>query len=1246
MPEISIYKSNPIVQIIAGANTGMSGVTSASNLGAGAGVFSAKVGNDLQFKSLVAGTNIGIASDAVSITISNTAPSFVLTNGSGTTAAGTAVNLGGALTTGATLTGAQLITFQNFVSTGSINFTQSGSLSAGASLINFAPTMTVGVATSPTAILQFGNTQTFGANNGNHYQVSFGNTIALGGFTGTTLVGIYYNPTITGSGTNTHYAALFNKGTVGIGTLTPTALLHLAAGTATAGTAPLKLTTGTALGTPENGAFEYHTSHLYFTIGSTRYQLDQQTTPAWLLASGGTLSGPNLIVGTTSNTISYRFNSLTSQVDGAGALYVNSAGAVAGTQQWSPSVTWSGQGWATTPVASQAVNFTSFVLPIQGATNPSAYWMLQSSINGAGYSSGLLVTSNGSLIVGSQAPFGFIWDGRAGNIYAGGLLTLGTAPLAGPWSGYGADIYTQGGGGIPLRILSNSGNVQLMTFYDSAANLSHNHIWLDYQGSSVNTGLATNTASQANSVSLSFRNSLWTGAVETKAYFSWRADASTSVNQSYALNLYQNIGATPTFSSPVVSISSVGGLRSISLTGSNNTTITIDGTAGITTYNAYYTHIFSRLGATGAVLLDIFDQVSSNSTDALLRVRNNVRSIFSVSGDGNINTLVGAALATTTGSQASSYINSLQTSLWNGASETKGWFSWRADASTTINLDQDLSLYASTGASPSFTLPVLRINKGGSVMSFGYGSAETLTMSFTGGVGQNFHITNGGGGYAYRFYDSTTYAGVKAGTLGTLMLTVTSSMLTAPVAARIGTYIEIAPGGANRINLFAGGGGVGLDIYNNGNSNYLFAFNDFGSGGANYGNQSKYPLSMYQNGANSTSTATQISSRDFNFVSSLWTGAAETKGWYSWKDVASTSVNLAHTLTLYTSTGTSPGFTTPIFSIDGTGAVILPVSGSSIAFSAGNGLIIANVGTLRLGSGSAGNSVQIEVPNTSVNGAIDLYMAPRTFSQTTGTGIVFQMNKTFQVASGTATFTGINLNNTWDLTGTYAGIGYGIDYNPTLTNVVGLTHIAFRATSGSVLIGGTTITNASTLLDLQSTTKGVRFPNVTNIASVTTPAKGMIAYDAATDKFNFRENTSWVQLSSGATLLTADVTLNQAQILTLNASPVQLVAAPGAGKFIQIIGPVICKYVFNSAAFATNVNLRIKHGAAVTSNVLANVIDQVANAYGNFGSVQWTGLATAVENQAVNIDVATGNPTAGGASSTLRVTFQYIIATL
>ena len=57
------------------------------------------------------------------------------------------------------------------------------------------------------------------------------------------------------------------NGNVGIGTTTPTAVLHLKAGTATANTSPLKFTSGTSLTTPEIGAVEYNGTDLYVTAG-------------------------------------------------------------------------------------------------------------------------------------------------------------------------------------------------------------------------------------------------------------------------------------------------------------------------------------------------------------------------------------------------------------------------------------------------------------------------------------------------------------------------------------------------------------------------------------------------------------------------------------------------------------------------------------------------------------------------------------------------------------------------------------------------------------------------------------------------------------------------------------------------------------------------------------------------------------------------------------------------------------------
>lgn len=63
------------------------------------------------------------------------------------------------------------------------------------------------------------------------------------------------------------------SGNVGIrGVTSPTAGIHLPAGTATAGTAPFKFTAGTNLSVVENGAVEFDGTNLYITIAGTRYK--------------------------------------------------------------------------------------------------------------------------------------------------------------------------------------------------------------------------------------------------------------------------------------------------------------------------------------------------------------------------------------------------------------------------------------------------------------------------------------------------------------------------------------------------------------------------------------------------------------------------------------------------------------------------------------------------------------------------------------------------------------------------------------------------------------------------------------------------------------------------------------------------------------------------------------------------------------------------------------------------------------
>lgn len=102
---------------------------------------------------------------------------------------------------------------------------------------------------SPALVLQNnGATEWYLSSNG-----TSGNNFNLNNSVGTTMI------------------AVNQSGAVGISVSSPTAMLHLPAGTATASTSPLKFTSGTNLTTAESGAMEYNGTNLFFTrTGTTR----------------------------------------------------------------------------------------------------------------------------------------------------------------------------------------------------------------------------------------------------------------------------------------------------------------------------------------------------------------------------------------------------------------------------------------------------------------------------------------------------------------------------------------------------------------------------------------------------------------------------------------------------------------------------------------------------------------------------------------------------------------------------------------------------------------------------------------------------------------------------------------------------------------------------------------------------------------------------------------------------------------
>ena len=121
---------------------------------------------------------------------------------------------------------------------------------------------------------------------------------------------------------------------------------------------------------------------------------------------------------------------------------------------------------------------------------------------------------------------------------------------------------------------------------------------------------------------------------------------------------------------------------------------------------------------------------------------------------------------------------------------------------------------------------------------------------------------------------------------------------------------------------------------------------------------------------------------------------------------------------------------------------------------------------------------------------------------------------------------------------------------------------------------------------------------------------------------------------------TATVSVSSAEILALNGTPKQLVAAPGAGKILVPIA-VTYKFTYGSAAYTTNLNLRLRMGFTLTQN--AGILGLSGNAYAMqplAGGV----VSSDVSNTAITLDVATGDPAAG--NGTMIVYVSYVTITL
>jgi hypothetical protein len=133
--------------------------------------------------------------------------------------------------------------------------------------------------------------------------------------------------------------------------------------------------------------------------------------------------------------------------------------------------------------------------------------------------------------------------------------------------------------------------------------------------------------------------------------------------------------------------------------------------------------------------------------------------------------------------------------------------------------------------------------------------------------------------------------------------------------------------------------------------------------------------------------------------------------------------------------------------------------------------------------------------------------------------------------------------------------------------------------------------------------------------------------------------------AQGGGVQTASVTLTSAQVQHLHASPVQLVASPGAGQFVDVIS-VAYQYRAGSTPYAlSNGGNFVVGPAAIFPTSATGFIDQTSNAVAVAGKSTETVYQSVVENQAITVSNDNGTEWANG-DGTVTVTISYRVVAL
>lgn len=129
--------------------------------------------------------------------------------------------------------------------------------------------------------------------------------------------------------------------------------------------------------------------------------------------------------------------------------------------------------------------------------------------------------------------------------------------------------------------------------------------------------------------------------------------------------------------------------------------------------------------------------------------------------------------------------------------------------------------------------------------------------------------------------------------------------------------------------------------------------------------------------------------------------------------------------------------------------------------------------------------------------------------------------------------------------------------------------------------------------------------------------------------------------TANTTIYTVKKSITSPQLLALNTTPIEVIAAPGSGKAVQVLGAFIA-YTYATAAYATNTTLLLVN-ANGTNEIATDGGSLISDVASNKGYMTIAGgINSIVTNDAVVIEAQTGDPTDGGGTVDVYVTYQII----